>query len=65
MFSSCRCASDNFSVPAEQTSLPYKEGPEFLRPLWRQQPADAPGLFHLGLGAATRNLAAGECGVSW
>jgi hypothetical protein len=31
MFSSCRCASDNFSVPAEQTCLLYKEVSELLR----------------------------------
>jgi hypothetical protein len=60
---SCRRASANLYVPVEQTALLYKEGPAFLRPLWRQQPADAPELFRLGPGAATRNLAAGECGV--
>jgi hypothetical protein len=48
MFSSCRCASDNFSVPAEQTCLLYKEVPELL---------------HLGLGGTTRNLPAAESGV--
>ena len=33
MFSSCRCASDNFSVPAEQICLlyQYKEVPELPR----------------------------------
>jgi hypothetical protein len=41
-----------------------KDGPEFLRPLWRQQPADAPELFHLGLGETTRNLPVDVCGVS-
>ena len=63
---SCRRASDNLHVPVEQTTLLYqtallyKEGPEFLRPLWRQQPADAPELFRLGPGAAARNLPAGR-----
>jgi hypothetical protein len=62
MFSSCRCASDNFSVPAEQTCLLYlyKEGPELPRQSWRQQPAAAPELFRLRLGAATRNLPAAD-----
>jgi hypothetical protein len=62
---SCQRASDNLDVPVEETSLLYKEPPEFLRRPWRQQPADAPELFRCGPGAAARNLAAGECGVSW
>jgi hypothetical protein len=65
MFSSCRCASDNFSVPAEQTCLLYKEVPELPGESWRQQPADSPEFSRLGPGAAARNLAAGECGASW
>jgi hypothetical protein len=59
MFSSCRRASDNPDAPVEQTTL-YKEVPEFLRRPWRQQPAASPELFHLGLGAKTRNLPSGD-----
>jgi hypothetical protein len=65
MFFSRRCASDNFSVPVEPTTLLYKEMPEFIRRLWRQQPAGAPEFFRLGPGAAAGNLPAAECGVSW
>jgi hypothetical protein len=67
---SCRRASPNLHVPVEQTTLLYqttflyKEGPELNRQPWSEQPAISPKLFHLGLGAATRNLASGECGVS-
>ena len=70
MFSSCRRASDNLYVPVKQTtllyqtSLLYKEGPELPRQPWREPPAGSPELLHLGLGE-TRNLPAGECGVSW
>ncbi len=66
MFSSCRSASGNFSVPAEQTCLLYKEVPEFPRKPWHHQPVDRPELLHLhlGLGGTTRNLATAECGVS-
>jgi len=61
-----RRASANLHVPVEPTTLLYlyKEGPELNRPLWRQQPADAPELFHLGLGETTRILPAAEGGVS-
>ena len=62
MFSSCRCASDNFS--AEQTCLLYKEGPELPRQPWHHEPDDRPELLHLGLGGTTRNLPAAESGVS-
>jgi hypothetical protein len=61
---SCRRASANFHVPVEQTPLLYKEGLEFLRQLWGQQPDVFPELFRLGPGAATQNLATGKCGVS-
>jgi hypothetical protein len=64
MFSSWRCASDNFSVPAGQTYLLYKEVPELPRHPWHDQPVDRSELLHLGLGGTTRNLPAGECGVS-
>jgi hypothetical protein len=62
MFSSCRCASDNFSVPAEQTYLLYlyKEVPELPRQPWHHQPVDRPELLHLGLGGTTRNLPASD-----
>jgi hypothetical protein len=60
----CRRASANLHVPVEPTTLLYKEGPEFLRRLWRQPPAGALELFRLGPGSAARNLAVGECGVS-
>jgi hypothetical protein len=63
MFSSCRCASDNFPVPAEQTCVLYKEVPELPRP-WRLQPVDRPELLHFGLGGTTRNLPAAESRVS-
>jgi hypothetical protein len=59
----CRRASANLYAPIEPTTLLYKEGPEFLRRLWRQPPASAPKLFRLGPGAAARNLAVGGCGV--
>jgi len=64
MFSSRRCASDSFSVPAEQTCLLYKEVPELPRQPWHDQPVDRPELLHLGLGGTTRNLPAAESGVS-
>jgi hypothetical protein len=68
MFFSCRCASDNFSVPAEQTCLLYcllyKEVSELPRQPWHHQPVDRPELVHLGLGGTTRNLLAAESGVS-
>jgi hypothetical protein len=62
MLSSCRCASDNFSVPAEETCLLYlyKEVPELLRQPWRHQPVDRPELLHVGLGGTTRNLPASD-----
>jgi hypothetical protein len=61
----CRRASANLQVPVvEPTTLLYKDGPEFLRRLWRQPPAGATELFRLGPGAAARNLAVGECGIS-
>ena len=60
MFSSCRRASDNLSVPGRANVLLYKEVPELPRQPWREQPADAPELFRLGPGAATRNLPAAE-----
>ena len=63
MFPSCRRASANLHVWVEQTTLLYKEGPEFLSRPCAQQPAASPELFRLGPGAATRNLPAGECGV--
>jgi hypothetical protein len=56
----CRRASDNPHAPVEQTTLLHKEVPEFLRRPWRQQPAASPELFHLGLGAKTRNLPSGD-----
>jgi hypothetical protein len=65
MFSSCRCASDNFYTRVEQTALLYKEGPDLPRQPWNEQPAASPEPFRLGPGAAARNLPAGECGVSW
>jgi hypothetical protein len=58
---SCRRASDNLYIRVEQTALLYKEVPELPRRLCREDP---PELFRLGLGAAARNLAAAECGVS-
>jgi hypothetical protein len=64
MFSACRCASDNFSVSAEQTCLLYMEVPELPRRPWYHQPVDRPELLHLGLGATTRNLPPAESGVS-
>jgi hypothetical protein len=62
MFSSCRCASGNFSVPAEQTCplYLYKEVPELPRQPWHHQPVDRPELLHLGLGGTTRNLPASD-----
>jgi hypothetical protein len=62
---SCRSASGNLYVPVEPTALLYKEVPEFLHPSWHKQSADSPELFRLGPGAAARNLATGEGGVSW
>jgi hypothetical protein len=60
-----RRASGNLYVPVEQTTLLYKEGSELPRHPWREQLAASPEPFRLGPGAAARNLAAGECGVSW
>jgi hypothetical protein len=65
MFSSCRRASANLQVPVEQTPLLYKEGCELPRQAWREQPAASAELFRFLPGAATENLPAGECGVSW
>jgi hypothetical protein len=47
MFSACRCASGNFSVPAEQTCLLYKEVPELprLAGTTRNLPAAESGVF--------------------
>jgi hypothetical protein len=59
-----RSASGNLYVPVEPTALLYKEGPEFLRRPWRQQPAASPELFRLGPSAAPRNLSTEKCGVS-
>jgi len=64
MFLSCQSASANLYVLVVLTALLFKEGPEFLRPLWRQQPADAPELFHLGLGETTLSLPPAVCGVA-
>jgi hypothetical protein len=61
---SCRSASGNLHVPVEPATLLYKEVPEFLRWLWRQQPAASSELFRCGPGAGARNLATGECGVA-
>jgi hypothetical protein len=64
MFFSCRYGSGSLYVPfgqTLQTSLLYKEVPEFLRQLWRQQQARSPEHFYLGFGRTTWNLpAAGE-----
>jgi hypothetical protein len=66
MFFTCRCGSGSLDVPVGQTPLLYKEGHGFLRQPGPQQPVASPELFCLGPGvAATRNLAARECGVSW
>ena len=62
---SCWPASANLYVPVELTALLYKEGSELPRQPWNERPAASPELFRLGPGAATRNLAAGEGGVSW
>jgi hypothetical protein len=62
---SCRSASANLYVPVEPTALLYKEVPELPCQPGREQPAASSELFRLGPGAATRNLATGECGVSW
>jgi hypothetical protein len=64
MFPSCRRASANLHVQVEQTALLYKEVPELNRQPWRQQPADAPELFRLGLGETTRILPTAD-EVSW
>jgi hypothetical protein len=60
-----RSASGNLYVPLEPTALLYKEGAEFFRRPWGQQPAASSQLFRLRPGAATRILSAAECGVSW
>ena len=62
MFSSCRCASDNFSVPAERTCLLslYKEVPELPRQPGASSRVDRPELLHLELGGTTRNLRASD-----
>jgi hypothetical protein len=57
-------ASDNPYIRVEQTAL-LKEGPELPRQPWNEQPAASPELFRGGPDAAARNLATGECGVSW
>ena len=62
---SCRRASDSLYVRIEQTALLYKEECELPRQAWREQPAASAALFRFVLGAATENLPAGECGVSW
>jgi hypothetical protein len=61
----CRRTCANLHVPVEQTTLLYKEVPDLARSPWCQEPAGPPEFFPLGPGAAARNLAAGECGVSW
>jgi hypothetical protein len=61
---SCRSASDNLYVPVEPAALLYKEVPEFPRLPQREHPAASSELFRRGPGAAARNLATGECGVS-
>ena len=60
-----RRASDNLYTRVEETACLYlyKEGSEFLRRPWGQQPAASRELFRLGPGAAARNLPAGECWV--
>jgi hypothetical protein len=65
MRASCRSASGNLYVPVEPTALLYKEVPEFPRQPCPEQPAASSELFRLGPGAVARNLATGECGVSW
>jgi len=60
-----RSASGHLYVPVGPTALLYKEVPKFPRQPWREQPADAPELLHLGPGETTRILPAAECGVSW
>jgi hypothetical protein len=57
---SCRRASATLHVPVEQSTLLYKEVPEFLRRRSCQQPAGSPELFRLGPGAAARNLPAAD-----
>lgn len=58
---SCRRASDNPHAAVGQTTLLYKEAPEFLRrPWYRESAAGSQKLFRLRLGAATRNLAPAE-----
>jgi hypothetical protein len=58
----CRCASDNALAPVGQTTLLYKEVPEFRRRPWRQQPAASPELFRLRVGETTRSLPPAEWG---
>jgi hypothetical protein len=65
MRSSCRSASGNLYVPVEPTALLYKEVLEFLRQPRREQPAASSEIFRRGPGGAARNLATGECGISW
>jgi hypothetical protein len=64
MFSCCRRASDNLYIRVKQTTLLYKEAPELPSQPWREQPVAPSELFRRGPGAAARNLATGECGVS-
>jgi hypothetical protein len=64
MRSSCRSAFGNLYVPVEPTGLLYKEVPKFPCQPWRLQPTAPSELFRRGPGAAARNLATGECGVS-
>ena len=61
---SCRRASDNLHVPVEQTTLLYKEGPEFLRQPWREQPADLSGAFSPRTRRSGPEPAGGRIGVS-
>ncbi len=60
---SCRRASDDPHAPVEQTTLLYKEVPEFLHPSWHKQSADSLELFRLRPGAAARTLPMGKSGV--
>ena len=59
---SCRRASDNLYVPVSKPLSYIRRCPS--SPAARPATADSPELFHLGLGGTTRNLPAGECGVS-
>jgi hypothetical protein len=50
----------NLHVWVEQTTLLYKEGPEFLSRRCGHQPAATPELFRLRLGETTAMLPAAE-----